>query len=119
MTNDTLNSATGSGDTTVSPNSATLGFVQPAETPAQKPAAQDPAGRNREYADDTGHSGYLGLWARTPRELGFLLPTLPVVVVTANVAVGPPAVNGMYIGYPKEKAARRRLSRRAEARVAA
>ena len=47
MTNDTLNSATGSGDTTVSPNSATLGFVQPAETPAQKPTGQNPGQNGR------------------------------------------------------------------------
>ncbi|TFD74845.1 sensor histidine kinase [Cryobacterium fucosi] len=29
--------------------------------------------------------GYLGLWRRVPRDLGFLLPTLPVVVVAVSV----------------------------------
>ena len=90
MTNDTLNSDipadSGTGDPTGSPNSATLGFVQPAETPAQKPTGQNP-GQNPDYTAGIGPSGYLALWARTPRELGFLLPTLPVVIVSLTVLI--------------------------------
>ena len=90
MTNDTLNSDTpadpGTGDPTADPNSATLGFVQPAETPAQNPAGQN-AGQHQDYPAGAGPSGYPGLWARTPRELGFLLPTLPIVIVALTVLV--------------------------------
>ena len=90
MTNDTLNSDLpadpGTGDPTDAPNSATLGFVQPAETPAQKPTGQNPA-QNPDYTAGIGPSGYLALWARTPRELGFLLPTLPVVIVSLTVLI--------------------------------
>ena len=90
MTNDTLNSDLpadpGTGDPTDAPNSATLGFVQPAETPAQKPTGQNP-GQNPDYTAGIGPSGYLALWARTPRELGFLLPTLPVVIVSLTVLI--------------------------------
>lgn len=74
MTNDTLDPTTGPADPTDDPNSATLGFVQP-----QNLTGQDPA--------DTRPAGYLGLWARTPRELGFLLPTLPIVIVSLTVLV--------------------------------
>jgi len=77
MTNNTLNSAPGAGDTTRSPNSATLGFVQTADpTPNRFAAGYDDAPR-----------GYGALWARLPRELGFLLPTLPVVVAGFVVLV--------------------------------
>jgi len=97
MTNNTrdpagadIDSATGS--TTARENSATLGFVQPADThtdhPAgQNPAGQTPAGQDPAETGDVGRGGYLGLWARTPRELGFLLPTLPVVIVSLTVLV--------------------------------
>ena len=94
MTNDILNSATaGSGNNTDSRNSATLGFVQPAsESPGKPdtgPAGTDKPDTGQSGTDkpDTGPRGYLGLWARTPRELGFLLPTLPVVVVAFTVLV--------------------------------
>ncbi|ANP72935.1 histidine kinase [Cryobacterium arcticum] len=110
MTNATLNSAdspagSGPGDTPDSTtdlttdlnterlNSATLGFVQPASDPSTSPTgapAGSPAGREPVDASDTLSSagrGYLGLWARTPRELGFLLPTLPVIVVAFSVLV--------------------------------
>jgi len=104
MTNDTLTSVlpadSGTGDPTGSPNSATLGFVQPADTPNQNPASQNPAGQNPagqnpgqhpaqnpDYTGGVGPSGYLGLWARTPRELGFLLPTLPIVILSLTVLV--------------------------------
>jgi len=91
MTNDTRTSDSpadrGTGDPTDSPNSATLGIVQPAETPAQNSAGQKSAGQNPAYTAGAGSSGYFGLWARTPRELGFLLPTLPIVIVSLTVLV--------------------------------
>jgi signal transduction histidine kinase len=114
MTNDTLppagpDSASGTGSTTAPPISATLGFVQPtsnpAETPAetsadtpagpatgqaltgQNPAGQAPAGGGPTQPTGSGRTGYLGLWARVPRELGFLLPTLPIVIVSLTVLV--------------------------------
>ncbi|MGY4857106.1 sensor histidine kinase [Cryobacterium sp. AP23] len=94
MTNDTLDPiAAGTGDTPGGntpgrniddPNSATLGFVQPADTSPENPGAS-PSGEGPAEAPPRG--GYLGLWARTPRELGFLLPTLPVVLAAFVVLV--------------------------------
>ena len=66
------------GATTDQPNSATLGFVQPADTSSSHPDASRYDERPR---------GYGALWARVPRELGFLLPTLPVVTVAFVVLV--------------------------------
>ena len=60
------------------PNSGTLGFVQPADTASSHPHAS---------RFDEGPRGYGALWARLPRELGFLLPTLPVVTVAFVVLV--------------------------------
>jgi signal transduction histidine kinase len=111
MTNDTLDSAgagsvnhapdaavqpaldpTGSnpdsnpGSNTDSRNSATLGFVQPADkthdASSDRAAEIDGGG-----GAGTSARGYLGLWRRTPRELGFLLATLPVVVTGFVVLV--------------------------------
>jgi len=59
MTNDSVT-------TTEPPNSATLGFVP---------------------SDSSPTSFYRGLWGRVPRELGFLLPTLPVVVIAFSVLI--------------------------------
>ncbi|WEO75827.1 sensor domain-containing protein [Cryobacterium sp. SO2] len=110
MTNDTLppagaESATDTGATTDAPISATLGFVQPDNIPAgataepstaepstAAPSTTEPAAGSAGRAPvDPGAAGagrgYLGLWARTPRELGFLLPTLPVVIVAFTVLV--------------------------------
>ena len=91
MTNDTVNPLhPGTGNNTDGRNSATLGSVQAASDSPDTPGA----GRGTDHAEtayaDTTESqprGYLGLWARTPRELGFLLPTLPVVVVVFSVLV--------------------------------
>jgi len=104
MTNDTLDSnAPGGADTSDHPISATLGFVHPATDPADSPAAASPAaarptaspasvspaaaGSNTAGPNTAGRWGYAALWARTPRELGFLLPTLPVVIVAFTVLV--------------------------------
>jgi signal transduction histidine kinase len=64
---------------TDSSNSATLGFVQSADEATTPPDARSTEAGGPGGPDTLRH-GYLGLWARTPRELGFLLPTLPVVV---------------------------------------
>jgi signal transduction histidine kinase len=84
MTNDTLNSADtptvdASEHPTDQPNSATLGFVQSAQNPS---TASDVRGGDRRGPGGTEPAGrgYRALWAHTPRELGFLLPVLPVVV---------------------------------------
>jgi signal transduction histidine kinase len=64
------------GVPTARPNSDTLGFVQTSD-PTTGPA-DGPSGEPR---------GYRALWSRVPRELGFLLPTLPVVTVAFVVLV--------------------------------
>ena len=91
MTNDTVNPAhPGTVDNTDGRNSATLGSVQAASDSPDTPDAgrgSDYAGADRGGTDQSHRPGYLGLWARTPRELGFLLPTLPVVVVVFSVLV--------------------------------
>ena len=105
MTNDTLDSAngpadslpgtpadspagSGTGDSTDSntgrANSATLGFVQTASNPTNEPTTSPSTSR---AGSPDLRRGYLGLWARTPRELGFLLPTLPVILVAFTVLV--------------------------------
>ena len=38
--------------------------------------------------DTAQHRGYLGLWRGVPRELGFLLLTLPIATVGYAVAIG-------------------------------
>jgi signal transduction histidine kinase len=86
-------------------NSATLGFVQPASEPSTTPTGTPTGQSNSAPSGLTSGSptsrapgdgsdslsgagrGYLGLWSRTPRELGFLLPTLPVIVVAFSVLV--------------------------------
>jgi signal transduction histidine kinase len=84
MTNDTLNSAAaGIGNTIAGSNSATLGFVQTASETPDTPAT----GHSGAGTLDSRRRGYLGLWAGTPRELGFLLPTLPVVLAAFTVLV--------------------------------
>jgi signal transduction histidine kinase len=91
MTNNTLDpdgarSATATVHPTDGRNSATLGFVPSAEKPTT-PADARGAGRYGTGGTESVPRGYLGLWARTPRELGFLLPTLPVVVTGFVVLV--------------------------------
>ncbi|HEY8589214.1 MAG TPA: sensor domain-containing protein, partial [Naasia sp.] len=46
--------------------------------PASPPAATA-------VARPAERSGYLTRWARVPRELGFLLPTLPIVLISLTV----------------------------------
>ena len=73
MTNDTVNPLhPGTGNNTDGRNSATLGSVQAASDSPDTPGV----GRGTDHAEtayaDTTESqprGYLGLWARTPREL--------------------------------------------------
>jgi signal transduction histidine kinase len=96
MTNDTVNTpGPRPDDTTEAPNSATLGNVQPANS--ADPSTSD-VGSTASVKPAGGPSsagarvngvlrGYLDLWARTPRELGFLLPTLAVVLTGFVVLV--------------------------------
>jgi signal transduction histidine kinase len=77
----------GTGPHTERPNSDTLGFVQPDPTSRTSAAEQSGTGASVSPGDGRFATGYLGLWARTPRELGFLLPTLPVVLVAFTVLV--------------------------------
>jgi signal transduction histidine kinase len=114
MTNDTSTSpGSGTGNTTAQPDSATLGIVHPdldpdalnaADAPTDGAAGAtgaigNPAAQNTKAgtaAASTAPAGstagtwgrrYLDLWARTPRELGFLLPNLPVVLTGFIVLV--------------------------------
>jgi signal transduction histidine kinase len=62
------------------------------EIPASKRAGSDsatlePVTSTQQLPVSTKRSGYLGLWRRVPRELGFLLPTFPIVVVSFTVLV--------------------------------